>query len=174
MALDASRIHLTQVLAGLGIGLVSAPIEEVIFRAVLQRRLAARFGTATGLGVSAALFAAVHAANAGANLQTVLTLALFGAVFLSLSYALTHSLAACIAAHATWNALVFGVLGGGTSGYMSEGALVSPRVPPPGSAAAALGWEGSVLTPVAAALAFAAVTACHTGFKGVLSISRQR
>ncbi len=95
-------------LAALSVVLV-APVEEFVFRGVIQGRLRQHFGPVPAVAGSSLLFGSMHLANySGRALPIVagaLMIAVVGAVFGSL-YERTDNLAVPIAVHATYNVVL--------------------------------------------------------------------
>ena len=89
--------------------LVVAPIEEFLFRGVIQGRLRQRFGPAAAIAGSSLLFGSLHLANyAGEPITIVagaLLIACVGAIFGTL-YELTDNLAVPILVHAIYNVVL--------------------------------------------------------------------
>ncbi|MFB6166135.1 MAG: lysostaphin resistance A-like protein [Haloarculaceae archaeon] len=98
-------------LAALSVVLV-APVEEFVFRGVVQGRLRQSFGPVGAVAGSSLLFGSMHLANYAGNPQSVvagaLLIACVGAVFGSL-YERTGNLAVTIVTHATYNAVLLGI-----------------------------------------------------------------
>lgn len=148
------KVSLVQVTIGAGLAFLSAPIEEVIFRGVLQRKLTGRFGAPAAIVVSAFLFSLAHLSNPGSGVQSLILVAAFSSVLLGATYWITGSLLASVAAHFAWNFLMFGFVGGSVSGFASEGAIVMNQNIGDLLSGSIFGIEASVLCPVASLLSF--------------------
>jgi membrane protease YdiL (CAAX protease family) len=99
------RGDLALVIAILTFGIVVAPIlEELLFRAILHRWLAARLGVAAGAALSGLFFGLVHG-----SLSALVPIALLG-VLLALLLERTGNLWSCIALHAVFNAGQLGLM----------------------------------------------------------------
>ena len=89
-----------------------APVEEFLFRGVIQGRLRRAFGPVGAVAGSSLLFGSMHLANYTGSLVGVvagaLLIAAVGAVFGAL-YERTGNLAVPVAVHALYNALLLGV-----------------------------------------------------------------
>ena len=149
-----SKVNLLQLSVGAGLACISAPIEEVIFRGVLQRKLTGRLGPAAGVSVSALLFSLAHLSNPGAGVQSFLIVATFTGILLSATYWISRDLLACVAAHFTWNFLMFAIVGGNVSGFSSDGVVLMNADAGHLLSGGKFGIEASLLSPVAAALSF--------------------
>lgn len=93
----------------IAIAVVAAPVtEEVIFRGVLFRSLADRFGPWTGIVTSAAIFAAIHTEVLTSQPLALAGLFVIGGV-LAYAYQRTGRLAVPIIGHAAFNAASLGL-----------------------------------------------------------------
>lgn len=89
---------------------VIAPIEEYLFRGVIQGRLRRSFGAPGAILIASLLFSSLHFANFGGSLAVVLawTLLIAGiGVILGFLYERTETLIVPIAVHAIYNAVLF-------------------------------------------------------------------
>ena len=88
---------------------VVAPVEEFLFRGVIQRRLRDRFGPTPAIAGASLLFGSMHLANYSGRLTPViagaLMIAAVGAVF-GVVYERTDNLAAPVLVHATYNVVL--------------------------------------------------------------------
>lgn len=100
-----------------------AVCEELVFRGVLVRIIAERFGGWVSLIVSSLLFGAMHLGNSNATLLAGLSIALTGGLLMGAAYLATRSLWLPIGIHFAWNAVGAGVFGVSTSGTDQEHSL---------------------------------------------------
>lgn len=109
---DAATANPT-VLLGLVVlsAVVIAPIEEFLFRGVVQGRLRESFGPVGAVAGSSLLFGSIHLLNYSGSLAAVvagaLLIATTGAV-LGAAYERTRNLAVPVVAHAAYNAVLLG------------------------------------------------------------------
>lgn len=98
-------------LAALSI-VVVAPVEEFVFRGVIQGRLRGRFGPAPAIVGASLLFGSLHLANYSGNPVAIvagaLMIAAVGSIFGTL-YERTGNLAVPILVHAIYNTILFGL-----------------------------------------------------------------
>ena len=98
-------------LAALSI-VVVAPVEEFVFRGVIQGRLRDRFGAVPGIAGASLLFGSLHLANYSGNPVAIvagaLMIAVVGSIFGAL-YERTGNLAVPVLVHATYNTILFGL-----------------------------------------------------------------
>ncbi len=94
--------------------LVNGPVEELLYRNVIQKYLAERFSTAVAIGITSIIFAVVHVpAYLGTNvfgLGVTLSLLFFLSCVLGLIYAYTRSLVVVSLVHGLYNATLLVVL----------------------------------------------------------------
>lgn len=100
--------------AGLMAG--AAVNEELLFRGVVFRVVAQRFGTWPALALSAVIFGVVHLINANATLWGAISVAVEAGVLFGAAYAVTRSLWLPIGLHFAWNLAESGVFGTTVSG----------------------------------------------------------
>lgn len=138
-------------IAGLvGLNVVVAVFEELLFRGILLEGLRERLGWAPALVISAVVFGAGHGDLWGAVTVGLEAGVLLGAVFL-----VTRSLWIVIGAHAAWNATI-ALLGAGQSAGDGSAFLTVRDLGPALLSGGAAGTEGSVVT-VAISLAVSTV-----------------
>lgn len=131
----------------LAMPIVTAAIEELLFRAIILRLLEEMFGSLVGVLGSAALFGLAHIANPGATPSTIFALSIELGVMLALAYILTRNIWFPVAIHAAWNfaqAYVFGTLNSGVRDphtYFRTD-LIGPDILTGGT----FGPEGSIVT----------------------------
>lgn len=89
---------------------VSATLEEVLFRGTVFEALHERFGASVAVGSTSLVFALLHALNPHATFISIANTALAGSV-LGVLVAQSHSLYAAIAFHVMWNVLVGSIVG---------------------------------------------------------------
>jgi membrane protease YdiL (CAAX protease family) len=142
-----------RILPAAGLAFFAATSEEIIFRAVLLKNLAARVGFVPAVGISSSIFGLIHLQNPGANIASVIFIALGPGIFLALVYSLQGGLASAIAAHFTWNysLLILGLTMSGISAQSADPLENSPYAN--WMTGSAFGIEGSA--PAAAAFVFA-------------------
>jgi membrane protease YdiL (CAAX protease family) len=90
--------------------------EEIVFRGVLTRILAERFGGWVALVVSSLTFGAVHLINSDATVWGVLSIVVTGGLLFGVLYLVTRSLWLVIGFHFAWNTVQAGVFGVRSSG----------------------------------------------------------
>lgn len=90
--------------------LVNGPVEELLYRNIIQKYLAEQFTTVTAIGLTSGIFALVHVPvylTAGVEALGVMLVVLFGlSAFLGILYARTRSLVVVAAVHGGYNALL--------------------------------------------------------------------
>ena len=116
--------------------------EEVIFRALLFRRLERSFGTWIALAVSATLFGLIHLSNPNGSLVSALAIAAAGGLLITGIYILTRSLWWAIGVHLGWNYFEGPVFGTQVSGHNLSGLLSSTLSGP-------AAWSGGSFGPEA-------------------------
>ncbi|MEU7873674.1 CPBP family intramembrane glutamic endopeptidase [Dactylosporangium sp. NPDC049140] len=99
-----------------GIMACVAANEEILFRGVIARMIAERFGGWAALIVSSLLFGAMHLINANATVQAALAITLTGGLLFGVLYLATRSLWLTIGFHFAWNTVQAGVFGVSSSG----------------------------------------------------------
>ncbi|MBI3965027.1 MAG: CPBP family intramembrane metalloprotease [Chloroflexi bacterium] len=85
-----------------GVGLVGPLGEEILFRGLLYRTLASRFGVWTAIALVVVFFTVIHVTTYGANAWALIQVGI-GAIALTLVRAWTGSLVPSTAMHATLN-----------------------------------------------------------------------
>jgi membrane protease YdiL (CAAX protease family) len=133
----------------IGMSVTVAVTEEVLYRGIVFRLIAGRFGPVLALIVSALLFGATHLVNPGATLWGALAVALEAGLMLAAAFLLTRSLWLPIALHLAWNSVSVGVFGTiGSGGEAREGLLRGVFSGPDWLTGGAFGAEGSVVAIV--------------------------
>lgn len=102
--------------AALAMPMVTAMMEELLFRVILFGVLEEIAGSLVAIVVSSALFGLAHAGNPGATPFAIFALSVELGVMLSLAYMLTRNIWITVGLHAAWNftqAFVFGALNSG-------------------------------------------------------------
>lgn len=115
--LAAGASALTVVLVGAYFVVVIGPIEEFLYRGVVQGRLRQHFGPTVAIGLTSVGFAVGHAPNfwlAGANVLSAsvliaLTGIAVGSVILGAIYERTANLTVVMLVHGLFNAMLFGL-----------------------------------------------------------------
>lgn len=90
--------------------------EEIVFRGVLTRIVAERFGGWVALVVSSVLFGAMHLINVKVNVWGVLSIVVTGGLLFGVLYLVTRSLWLVIGFHFAWDVIQTGVFGVHSSG----------------------------------------------------------
>jgi len=103
--------------------LVSAVIEEVLFRGIIFRITERSLGTWWALAISALLFGGIHLLNPNANWYAGLAIVLEAGIFLAAAYVWSRNLWFVIGAHFAWNFTEGGIFGVAVSGHQNEGLL---------------------------------------------------
>ncbi len=116
---------------GLALSIVSGPIEELVFRAVILRLLWEAFGLRVALAASAALFGLAHLLNPQHSLMGALSIITEAGLTLGAIFVLTGRLWACIGAHSGWNFAQGYIFGAKVSGTDAGGHWLS-STPHPG------------------------------------------
>src|SRR5262249_47024879 len=153
----------TAAFAPLGVAILAATFEELLFRGILFRRLEERFGIWPALAVSALVFGALHLVNPGASVISALAIALTAGVLLGLAYAATGRLWLPIGLHLAWNFTESGIFGVRTSGITLDGLLRSHLTGPQVLSGGPFGAEGSLVTVVVCLLASAVLLRYRKG-----------
>lgn len=104
----------TAVLASTLFVIISAALEEVLFRGTVFEALHERFGASVAVLSTSLVFAAAHCLNPYVTILSIANTALAG-ILLGVLVTQSHSLYAAIAFHATWNVLI-GLVVGNVSG----------------------------------------------------------
>ncbi len=99
--------------------------EEVVFRALLFRRLERSVGSWIALGISVFLFGMIHLLNPNGSLIGALAIAVAGGVLITGIYMLTRSLWWAIGVHLGWNYFEGPLFGTQVSGHNLPGLLSS-------------------------------------------------
>jgi hypothetical protein len=150
--LHFNEISGKQLLISTAVALASAPVEELMFRGIIQRRIQATLGNLWGVLIASAIFAAVHVLNPAGSAGLFVTLLPAMVFQFGLVYLLTRELSVCIAAHFIWNFSTLGLLASTLSGVPSPFHPVLTIVGPSLLTGGAFGIEGSLLLPISSAL----------------------
>jgi membrane protease YdiL (CAAX protease family) len=146
--------------------------EELIFRALLFRRLERSFGSWIALGISAFLFGMIHLFNPNGTLVGALAIAIAGGVLITSVYILTRSLWWAIGVHLGWNYFEGPIFGTQVSGHSLPGIFSSTLS---GSTA----WSGGSFGPEAGLACIILVSAfgfylCYRASRQHLMIPRNQ
>jgi uncharacterized protein len=114
--------------AGAWLSVLTAILEEILFRGFLYRLTAALTGTWGALLLTSALFGAAHAFNPSATLGSSVAIALEAGVLLGAAYAVTRRLWLPIGLHAGWNFAEGSVFGMAVSGFSAGKSLIVGQV----------------------------------------------
>lgn len=131
--------------------------EEVLFRGIIFRILAERFGAVVAYVVSAALFGGVHLMNPHASWIAALAIAVEAGVLLGAIFWLRRSLWMAIGMHFAWNFVQGPVLGAPVSGAALPSIVESSLPGPDWLDGGAFGPEAGAAAVVICVLAAAAV-----------------
>ena len=134
----------TSLIAPLGMALVSAVPEEILFRGVVFRIAEERLGSVWALILSSLLFGAVHLSNPHATIVSAVAIALEAGLLLGAAYMSTRRLWLPIGMHAAWNFTQAGVFGVAVSGQTINGLLVSRLSGPDWLSGGEFGAEASL------------------------------
>ncbi len=110
--------------AGFLFALLSAVVEETLFRGFLFRLTSKLLGTWGALTLTSALFGAAHAFNKGATVWSSIAIALEAGVLLGAAYAATQRLWLPIGLHLGWNFTEGSIFGMSVSGGSSQNSLI--------------------------------------------------
>jgi len=110
---------------GLLLALLTAILEEILFRGFLFRLSAKLLGTWGALALTSALFGAAHSFNPGATVGSSVAIALEAGVLLAAAYALTQRLWLPIGLHLGWNFAEASVFGMSVSGGKAKSSLIA-------------------------------------------------
>lgn len=117
-------------LAPFAAALFAAIWEEAIFRGMLFRVVAERWGPGVALTLSAAIFGGLHLINPGATWLGVIAIAVEAGIMLGLAFLLTRNLWLAIGIHWGWNFAEGGIFGSAVSGTVAHGWIkVAPTGP---------------------------------------------
>lgn len=134
------------ILAGIMIGVGPAVVEEIFFRGILLRTLAAKFGPWSGLIVVSILFALVHGASSPAGPVASVFVFFTASLLLNMSYLLTKRLWLPIGLHLAFNATQSAIFGLSVTGTAAHGSLVQSTLQGPEIlTGGVLGGEGSII-----------------------------
>lgn len=150
-ALGMARLSAATGLEGLGLALlfpmITAMIEELLFRVILFGILQEITGSLVAILISSAVFGLAHAGNPGAGPFALAALSVELGVMLSLAYILTRNVWLIVAIHAAWNFMQAFVLGAENSGVRDPHSYFEAHFSGPDLfTGGAFGLEGSVVT----------------------------
>lgn len=131
---------------------LAAVVEEIVFRAVVLRILAAWLGTRTALVVSSLLFALAHLPNNGFSAMAFAALVVAG-LLLAAAYLVHQRVWLPIGLHFGWNFTTEGLFSLASSGQAAQGYLQTQLAGPEWLTGGAFGVEASVVTVAITALA---------------------
>jgi uncharacterized protein len=109
---------------GLLFALLTATVEEIVFRGLLFRLSEKLLGTCGALALTSTLFGAGHFFNPGATVGSSIAIALEAGVLLGAAYALTRRLWLPIGLHLGWNFTEGSIFGMSVSGGTMKGSLI--------------------------------------------------
>lgn len=147
------------VVGTLGWSLFVATVEEVVFRGMITRELAARWGWSPAAAAGGLVFAGVHllpmlSVLGPADAAWSATAALVASALFTSLYVRTGSLWLPIGCHWGWNLLLSGLFGATMSGQASPPAMLSTVVDGPLAVSGGrFGLEASIVAMVVMALA---------------------
>jgi uncharacterized protein len=124
---------------------ISAVIEEIIFRGIIFRITEESLGTWLALAISAVIFGAVHLLNPHTSVQGAIAIVLEAGIFLAAAYMITRRLWFVIGAHFGWNFTESGIFGAAVSGNASHGLIDSSVTGPSSLSGGVFGVEASVV-----------------------------
>jgi hypothetical protein len=133
-----------------GVAMVPAFTEELLFRGILFRWIEEFAGSWVALGLTSALFGLAHILNPGATWFSSLAIAVEAGLLLGAVYMLTRSLWMPIGLHAAWNFVEGPVFGVPVSGGPASGAIRASITGPQLLSGGPFGLEGSVIAVVVA------------------------
>jgi membrane protease YdiL (CAAX protease family) len=143
----------TALLAPLGIALVTAIPEEILFRGVVFRIAEEGIGSVGALVLSSVLFGAAHLANPHATILSGVAIALEAGLLLGAAFMSTRRLWLPIGLHAAWNFTQAGIFGVAVSGRTVDGLLTSQLSGPALVSGGAFGAETSLPAVIVCVLA---------------------
>lgn len=152
------------VLVPLGGSIVSAVVEEILFRAVLFRIVEASLGSWLALLVSAVVFGLAHLANPGSGLIPATSIVVEAGILLAAAYMLTRRLWLPIGLHFAWNLTEAGIFGADISGRSLPGLFIARFAGPAWLTGGSFGPEASVV----------AVAICLTAGIAMLIVAARR
>jgi CAAX protease family protein len=131
--------------------LVSAFVQELIFRGIIYRIVEEWLGARWAVAISMLLFGLIHLTSSGATIFSALAVALQAGILLAAAYALTHRLWMALGIHMAWdfaNDGIFGVGVAGQTGQPIQGLLQARLSGPDLLTGGSFGVEASVITLV--------------------------
>jgi hypothetical protein len=136
-----------------GVAIVPAFTEELLFRGILFRWIEEFAGSWAALGLTSALFGLAHILNPGATWFSSFAIAVEAGLLLGAVYMLTRSLWMPIGLHAAWNFTEGPIFGVPVSGGPASGAIRASIAGPQLLSGGPFGLEGSVIAVVVATTA---------------------
>lgn len=136
-----------------GVALVPAFTEELLFRGILFRWIEEFAGSWAALAVTSALFGLAHILNPGATWFSSFAIAVEAGLLLGAVYMLTRSLWMPIGLHAAWNFAEGPIFGVPVSGGPAKGAIHASITGPHLLTGGPFGLEGSLIAVVVATAA---------------------
>jgi len=124
--------------------LFAAIWEEAIFRGMLFRIVAEKWGPGVALVVSAVIFGGLHLINPGATWLGVIAIAVEAGIMLGLAFLLTRNLWLAIGIHWGWNFAEGGIFGSAVSGTVAHGWIKVVSTGPALLTGGAFGLEASL------------------------------
>jgi len=129
---------------GLGLMLLVAAGEEIVFRGYVLPNLMGSFNQWVALGGSALIFAAFHASNPGINVLAIINI-LLGGLLLGINYLYTRNIWFAVGLHFAWNFFQGPVLGYQVSGIGLKSILQQQLTGPKMFTGGDFGFEGSIV-----------------------------
>ena len=139
-------------LLGIGVMIVVAFVEELLFRGYLLNNLLQSVNKWGALSITAALFSLFHGSNPDISLFAVINIFLAG-ILLGINYIFTRNLWFSIFFHFAWNYFQGPVLGYDVSGLKLTSLLQQSMSGPEVWTGSSFGFEGSLLCPLLFAIA---------------------
>lgn len=121
LSIELQPLRITYLIAGLVSFILTAFIEEMIFRGYFLRKLLGAFSKHTAILISAAFFSLVHALNSGYDVFALINIFMVSIFFAQL-YVYTNNLWLIVGFHFSWN-WVQALLGFNVSGVEYPGIL---------------------------------------------------
>lgn len=123
--------------------------EEIMFRGILHRMIADRFGVPAALIVSSLLFGFAHITNDNATVLSSVFIAVEAGLLLGAAYEFSRNLWLPIGIHWAWNFTQGNIYGFNVSGNCDEVSVLSPEITGPDiMTGGEFGLEASVITTI--------------------------